>query len=226
MSNKWAQKLVDEVRLKWEDVERQFDSPVDRECWRSAGFCVFSSPVVKNAELVIVSFNPNKEEPIQDHQTIPNSHIYFNSDYPLAKAMKDIFSQMGLMDILKRSVRINLYFFRTKNIVDWKEMRPASLREDLEYFCEEKVQRIIKEINPKLILTEGLEAYDHLKKILPIKDNEKNLQQSCNRVFAKHGNLIGIIHPTDKRTRSLFLDTRFIITKHIKQALFGDGNPW
>jgi hypothetical protein len=120
--------------------------------------------------------------------------------------MKEVFADIGEIEILRNSVKLNLIFFRTKREAKWKSIE-KTLRQEMEDFCFEKVKDIIEHLQPKLIITEGIDTFNTLtRQVLqspekPTYDGDP--KKSNMTIFAKgtymNIPIIGLIHPSGAR---------------------------
>jgi len=169
----WAENLLRETYEKWNSLERKY------EFWKS-GFAVFYSPVYESPDLMVIGFNPGGDEKSFDENValmVPDKHDYFKWEYPypLAKKMKDdIFGKINETELLRRSVKLNLIFFRSRIKNDFAGIS-KEVRKDIEQFCHEKVREIIVTLKPKIIIAEGIGTYDTLKMLLEQPPYEFNV---------------------------------------------------
>jgi hypothetical protein len=175
------------------------------------GYAVFYSPPRINPELMIIGFNPGGDEKAFNRcreNKFPQGHEYLKENYPMAKKMKELFKNMGTLELLQNSVKLNLIFFRSKATDEWKAIEKTT-RNHLEEFCLNKVEYIIMKLEPKFILAEGILTYRILKnRIFSGKDyiEENPFGESKNLLLTTKFNdpdirLIGIRHPTGKWTK-------------------------
>jgi|GEM_PF-551058 len=203
----WAENLVGEVANEWRSLKGMYTF------WES-GFSVFYSPVYSNPDLMIIGYNPgggknafNESEAMR----IPSDHEYFVENYRLANMMKTIFGKIGKIDLLEKSVKCNLIFFRSTNKNEFMSINEKT-RKEMEAFCFKQIKEIIVRLNPKLIITEGMQTYDVLLKLL----QEPPLEIHCLPEISKLGEngrraycsgdcdimkLIGVLHLSGARPR-------------------------
>lgn len=195
----WGEKLTQDFYEQWKAKYQQ---------WRS-GFKVFYSPVYLKPPIIILGYNPGggEEEFITDMEkfekgdfSLPLQHEYTSMNYPIAKKMRSFFEKH--MKLLETSVKLNLFFFRSKNIDELNKLSPT-LRHEMEQLCYNKFLEIIDFLKPQLLFVEGLKTYDLIKYILPNFFVESNLILR-NRRLSSVGKwndipVYGIIHPTGSR---------------------------
>ena len=166
-----------------------------------SGYSVFYSPLSMNPKLMVIGFNPGGGSESFDAasaQEIPTKHDYFVYDYPLARKMKKIFTDINKLDLLESSVKTNLVFFRTRSMDDWSKIDPR-LRKDLERFCLDKNLEIIRYLQPEIILAEGIETYLTIKRALSISEEDVTDSKGRSLIIKAKTNsprLLGIIHPS------------------------------
>lgn len=160
--NQWSDSLLRETYNKWSSLEGKY------EFWKS-GFAVFYSPVYENPDLMIIGYNPGGDSDTFNEKEallIPEEHEYFKWNYPLAKKMREtIFNKINKTDLLRKSIKLNLIFFRSNNKKCFTSIS-REVRKDIEQFCHGKVREIIIPTKPKIVIAEGIITYDKLKLIL------------------------------------------------------------
>lgn len=168
---KWAEQLTKEVYDTWKS-----------KYYSKAGFKIFFGPVISNPKLMIISLNPGgngknfrKENLVNFKKgdfSLPKQNEYVTKEHRMAKKLKKFFYQH--IDLLDSSVAFPILFFRSKNFRLWKKRHEKIKRKEMEEFCYDIVEEILKRIKPKILLVIGFKTYDRLKeyKIIDIK-NEK-----------------------------------------------------
>lgn len=221
----WALKLTKKISNFWEKIA------TNNHTIRENGFSVFFSRVYSNPQLLVIGINPGgnfvrDKIKFNEHEIeskLPIIHDYFLSkemDYDLAKYMRELFSFN--LPILKNSVKINYYFFRTTSEDDLKKLEEFPIIHD---FCTEQIKNVIETLKPKKIITEGLGVFDKLYNFLNFKDNEiktilsknnKNvLIKKCSRDDIE---LIGVIHPSGQWTKNIFIENKDVIIQELKKS--------
>ncbi|MGA1861628.1 hypothetical protein OWM07_01900 [Deferribacter thermophilus] len=214
MCKKWATDLLNEVKKVWEETENNH--------LKNNGFAVFYSKVRKNPELMIIGYNPgggDKDFNIEDVFNLDKEHEYIkysgkynkNEKYKTAEVMYKLFEEIRKLELLEKSVKLNLIFFRSKSEKEWQSLDKNS-RILLEQFCFDKIKEIIDFLNPKTILLEGIKTFDlFISEILSKRYgvtkqkiisfyaySDKSHRRRC--IFAKtefnNKKIIGIIHPS------------------------------
>lgn len=188
-----------------------------RECrWRH-GIKVFYSPVTSRPSLLIIGYQPGgdeedfKKESKADFEKgdfrLPEANEYIERDYLLAEKVKDLFGFKGGMDILKKSVVFQLIFFRAPSIDVWIQ-EAGGLRREMEDFCFQKVEEILRKIEPKRILVLGMGTYDALKKIFGGDCEERNClprrktgERMCVRASFGGHEILAVMHPSGARIK-------------------------
>lgn len=199
----FGKRVIHETFVKWKSYENQYNF------W-NYGFGVFYSPIYYKPDLMIIGYNVGGTEKDFDESEsliIPEKHEYFTCNYKLARTQKYIWGKLNKIDSLKRSVKLNLNFFRSKNIAQWQTVN-KEIRKEVEIFCAEKVKEIICNIQPKLILVEGMKTYDELfhKVFNVLLINSETIKRNKRRIFTKsvydNKDILGIIHPSGSRLSS------------------------
>lgn len=100
---------------------------------------------------------------------------YVGQKYYLATQTKKIFTELGLIDIFKKSIKINHFPFATKNQRDLDKLLEKYDNDyKLYYFSKLFVKKTIEIVAPKLIICEGKSSFDRLKSILDLEAFEYN----------------------------------------------------
>ncbi len=192
MDSTWVDELYAKTEAFWESHAVDFE----------AGYAIFYSPIHYFPKIMIIGYNPGGDKNSFDRKVasqIPETHDYFShinspkEDYPLAKKMRHIFESAQLTDYLKQSVKLNLYFFRTKKAVDLKDGK--HIRE----FFHPKIKEIIDRLRPHWVITEGFKTFRELLNLLDEK--EVVTRKNAVRPLVRYGNgdtakIIGLRHPT------------------------------
>lgn len=217
---KWAEQICFQVKNKWSSARNQYP---EHDHLLAAGWAVFYSPIQLHPDLMIIGRNPGGGKDDFIEECFPAEHEYLTQNYPLARQMKGLFDSMKLDGLLRKSVKLNLLFFRSRSIKPkepedqfaWSNL-PLKLRQELETFCEDRVLEIIHELRPRIILAEGIETYGKLKQLLVkgryFKDLGDDFEQQLNRrtVYARKKttslNLIGILHLSGAHPSGVELD--------------------
>lgn len=224
---KWGIDITKKICKYWEEISENNDFI------KKNGFSVFYSPLKFKPKLMIIGFNPGGNfernnipfNPNDITKKLPKEHDYFldeNKDWKIVKPMKDIFNFN--QNILKESVKLNFYFFRSSSIN--KLYNNCNNWKDIHNFCSEKIKDIINKLQPEIILTEGLTVFDmllisfdikHIIKTLKDKNTNKNriLQFASSEKF----NLLGMIHPSGGWTKKKFENNKDKIIKELKNYL-------
>jgi hypothetical protein len=191
--------VVEECRQLWEELEGEYPF------WRS-GFNVFYSPVQLPVRVVILGANPGGGPDVFDlgrASTIPASHEYFQYVYPMARRMRDLFAKAGDQEALERSLKLNLNFFRSRDLQEWLSA-PAGARLKMEQFSQRKVQEILDRVAAPVVLAEGMATFDRVAELLRASNPDVLVRSGASRAYARaripgNGRLVGIVHPTGAR---------------------------
>jgi hypothetical protein len=195
----WARDITRQTCLFWRELVNE-SHPLD------SGVALFYGPVRAQPPLMIVGINPGGgatsfdrdrcDEISEVHEYIAHEH---DNGYPIAGRMCSLFRTTGRFDLLERSVKLNLNFFRTRGEDEWRRL-PKALRTRIQLFCCAIVDQILTRLMPRVILAEGLGTYDQighlssLRHFVPAIDLHSN--QLYRRSEAEGRLLIGIRHPT------------------------------
>lgn len=197
----FGNKIIQDTYQKWLIYENQY------KIW-NYGFGVFYSPIYYQPDLMLIGYNvggSEKDFSLQECLVIPDEHEYFLYNYKLARIQKNIWDNLNGVEVLRSSIKLNLNFFRSKSIAQWKTI-PKSIRLDLENFSINIVKEIISNLEPKIIIAEGIATYDEL--LWKVFGIESSLSSKCEkrnkrRIFIDtlhyDRNILGIAHPSGCR---------------------------
>lgn len=181
----WVDSLYSSMRQLWEKKGKP-----------SSGYDIFYSPVIMNPEVLIIGYNPGGDS--SSFTVIPEKppaeHGYLNGEYDMAKKMRQLFASAGISQKLDKSVKINLFFFRTRNAAEVRKLDDES-----KSFCLTQTKQVIDTILPKAILVEGFETFEQLAHLLKIKqEKEVKFLDSALMLFSNYNGIpiLGIPHPT------------------------------
>ncbi|RYZ71208.1 MAG: hypothetical protein EOP05_12315, partial [Proteobacteria bacterium] len=152
--------VIDAIHTKWESVRT--GSPVFEN-----GYAHFYSPISENPDLMIIGLNPGVESVgfnVENARSLPTEHTYISGEHMLATKMRKLFESNEQLDLLKSSVKLNLFFFRSSSIGEWHSVEPV-MRGELEAFFEEQLREIVNTLKPKKIVCEGLETLERVKAV-------------------------------------------------------------
>lgn len=219
----WAKQICSRVGNKWKTTREKYPE-LDL---LAAGWSVFYSPIRIYPALMIIGINPGGEKNDFTEECLPANHSYLTHNYPLAKKMKCLFEDMGHLQLLGESVKLNLLFFRSRSVTSrqpedqrcWKTL-PRPLRMELEVFCSDIVLEIISKLKPRIVLAEGISTYTNLKKrCFQDQSDDQKIVPSTRTIYVRKQTpaltLIGILHPTGARPSTQQMET-------IKTHLFSD----
>ena len=196
----WAEELLRDVCEKWEASE-------DRYAFGDCGFRVFYSPIRLSPELMIIGYNPGKDDkPFSKGEDcqIPEVHEYLYHNSRIARKMKYLFESIEREDWLADSVKLNLLFFGSENDAQWEAM-DRDIRDELETFCFKNVSDIIDTLKPRYIVTEGLKVFDILinSVLMGCSKAEVKIGVGGRKIYARsrygHTQIIGLVHLTKDR---------------------------
>ena len=121
----------------------------------------------------------------------------------LATKMRKLFESNEQLDLLKSSVKLNLFFFRSSSIGEWHSVEPV-MRGELEAFFEEQLREIVNTLKPKKIVCEGLETLERVKAVFGSSHKSFDTKSGGRTVYRTSTitlgdetkvQVIGIMHP-------------------------------
>ncbi|MGI8926055.1 MAG: hypothetical protein ACR2HN_05330 [Tepidiformaceae bacterium] len=193
--------MIEETRNFWESLRGSYQ-------YHDCGFSVFYSPVRRNPDLMLVGFNPGgaaSDFHLPRAMSVPKVHDYFSPewDYSLASEMRQLFRQAGKIRELRDSVKTNTRFFRCPSRA-WDAI-PSQVRQEMGQFCDPRLVGMRAELEPRIVVTEGLEAFEIVRRLMwPASEPHALLRQgparACVRAVDERGRkLLGLIHLTGAR---------------------------
>lgn len=184
----WIADIYRSTRSLWEEIGKP-----------KRGYVIFFSPVRQSPKLMIIGENPAGYEGFMgDKVSVPPKHEYEHENYPMANRMRSLFSRDKMKEVLFESVKLNLNFFASKNV---SSLENKEYHSQTEKFSHKYTIEIIQQLQPKIILTEGLRAFYILKDDLgngsPIVST---ISHGSRRLLCKGEafdgiNILGIPHP-------------------------------
>ncbi len=164
---------------------------------------VFYSPLRLKPKLMIIGDNPGGQISDKGLDQIPTIHEYLVTDkdktYKMACVMRDkVMKGEKLNYILRTSVKLNRMFFRTPNLKTFRAFPKAI---EMEKYCFNILEEIIKILQPKNILAESFGTFEVLcgtpcTSILEKEGTNKSLLLSGKY---KGIEVLGINHPSASR---------------------------
>lgn len=169
----WTENAICKVDKKYLEIKEKHG---DR--YSLSGYAVFYGPVRENPTFLFIGMNPagtgkdfegkKRMLEIAKDKSQPMEYIIYKdsvSNYPIAYRTHRVFKRAGLLKDLRDSVKMNLFFFRSRNTQAMKELPEY---EELELFCQEIIKEAVEEIRPKVIIAEGvkLESNDTFNRVI------------------------------------------------------------
>ena len=196
----WVQDFAESVIAQTEQAWSAAGEYPPRKC----GFYVFYSPVRLRPKLMLIGEQPGGGQDafcLEQALSIPKEHDYVrHPEWLIARKMRSLFSGINRLKFLEQSVKLNLNFFRAPSSSAWRTT-PAPLRRRLETFCEQEVHEIVKTLQPRLIVCEGLGVYDRMLRQRSVTRREVVLTRRdgsrlyCRAEVAPGIRLVGFPHP-------------------------------
>jgi hypothetical protein len=188
MEKSWITELYEETFKFWQTNQAKLP----------AGYAIFYSPVLDCPEIMIIGHNPGGDNRSINYKVMngpPGEHEYDQKNYALARNMRRIFHYASLDNELRKSVKLNLVFFRSRKAAD---LDMGELRK----FCNPKVELIIEQLQPKLIVTEGFQTFYAVLGLLRGQEQQPVLQSKTVIVrlgSSQRGKILGLRHPSGSR---------------------------
>lgn len=197
--DKWARDIQREVFQYWKENHSDWEH----------GIKVFYGPVNETAELLIVgyqpggdasSFPPARERFESGDFSLPETHEYLSTDWPIAKEMRTLFGPNE--GLLGESVKTNINFFRAPDIDYWEAHLDKERRDEMQAFCNDCIEEIFEEIEPSVIIAEGIRTWDELQYLLDLETENCAKRGRSRLVCTSEGSnpkVIGFMHPSGAR---------------------------
>lgn len=154
-----------------------------------AGYAVLYSPVRLEPDLLLIGLNPGGDgtsfngmkETLRSIDE-PMEYWTYRADktYPLAGRTVALFGSIDQLDLLKRSVKINMNFFRSTN---WSSL-PSAHRDE----CKMHAFRLLDQLHPKVIFCESLMVFDetcaHVRQSGQLSVIRAEVNRAGKRIYA------------------------------------------
>jgi len=199
--DKVAEVIIDEVHSLWEKHKATYP----------AGYAVFYSPPRLRPDLMLIGLNPGgdehdfhrtKERLMSPAESMEYVECQATQPYALATKTVSLFQSIGMLEVLKRSLKTNLNFFRSKK---W-----GTLPKQHSAICQDIALRVVKKFEPKVVLCESMFVFDRVHKRMaaqfPMQGNCETGRRG-RRIFASVTSqtssrptlLVGMTHLTGSR---------------------------
>lgn len=156
--------VVDRIKPQVEGFHEQLISSSNRYF---KGTQIFFSPYVPRPTFLFIGINPGagyynaygkqvkRFSPMQNFE-------YVDYNYQLARETRTVLNAVGLGVQLKRSMKINYYFFATSNQHDLYKLLSSLKEYNIYYKSRIWIEELIGAIDPKIIVCEGKSTFDKL----------------------------------------------------------------
>jgi hypothetical protein len=186
-----------ELKLFQNDVERFYKKLISHSSETKIYYKIFYSKFYKNADILFIGINPGNGELIQDvEEANVFEYLKFNDydDYDLSRETKIVFKNAEKQNLLKgKVVKTNYYYLATENEKElYNLMEKLSENIRLEFYKKsfEWTQKIIKLVNPKVIICEGKRAYLNVLDSIDLEIDEIKNHKTINSVSFKNSDTL------------------------------------
>lgn len=166
------------------------------------GFKILNGPPIQNAEILFVGYQPGgRAEDWEEEQNIivhngrgthkgwPLECEYATAKWRLGPKMRRVFGE----DRLRQCVGTNVIFLRYPNEACYRCNIIGEQRQNIEQFCKERLETIVKAINPKRIITIGFKALEMFGPTEPeLPRNKKGALTKVGQIANRPA--VGMIH--------------------------------
>lgn len=175
---KVAERIKIEVEVSHDMIEKSGNQ-------HFKGTQIFFSPLVKRPTFLFIGINPGAGYFNEHNRNIkrfsPLQNFEYNHyKYHLAKETKNVMRSAGLTKELEGAMKINYFFFATRDQDSLYKLLGSQRDQKLYYKSKIWVEQLIEAIDPKIIVCEGKSVFDRLTGRSP----------SANLADGVHGSII------------------------------------
>ncbi|WP_316825523.1 hypothetical protein [Pedobacter miscanthi] len=157
--NFWA--VLEEIKPEIEAFHEHF---LRMENKHFKGTQVFFSPFIPEPRFLFIGINPGagyfRENKAPVKRFFPMEHFeYLHYNYQLARETRTVFKVAGILNDLKRSMKINYYSFATNDQKELDQLLCSAKAEKVWYKSKIWTDRLIMAINPEIIICEGRHVF-------------------------------------------------------------------
>ena len=145
------------------------------------GTQIYMSPLVPQSDLLFIGINPGggsyKYGGVKPHRVVPlEKSEYETEEYALQDDWKMIFGageKINNLDLLYKGIKTNCSFFATKDSGELKKLKSLlknKYKIDLAQKEKEWLKVLIQFVDPKIIICEGLGAFNGVCDLFPEKE--------------------------------------------------------
>ncbi|MGN7202843.1 hypothetical protein ACTHQF_01110 [Pedobacter sp. SAFR-022] len=131
------------------------------------GTQIFFSPLIKRPTFLFIGINPgagyfnDRDQNVKRFSPLQNFE-YLHYNYQLATETRKVMKLAGLTKELKTAMKINYFFFATKDESSLYKLLNSQKDKKVYYHSRVWVERLIEAIDPKIIICEGTSAFHRL----------------------------------------------------------------
>lgn len=163
---------------------------------RNRGYAVMYGPPLATPPVLLIGYQPGGRQISDIHLDLapepspwPEALEYATDTYPLARRLQEVFGAA----LLRECTGVNALFFKSPDVVTYREEVPLILRREAARLCLPWVQRIVRATAPRLVVAIGL---DTLKLFGPTRVVEQN---AAGRALVTAGEIggrpaLGVLH--------------------------------
>lgn len=176
----------------------------------ACGFSVLSGPPHFQPELMIIGSNPGfgaDDTTPHVEDTWPENTYIVDADWSLARKLRSIFIDAQRQHVLLGAIQTNFLFFKSSSLgtdgqYPWRTVE-RSLRTELERWCANEMQDLVRVLAPRMILILGLAAFDqHASNAETVLKDGAGKRRLLMRGQLGESVALGILHPTGCRVTS------------------------
>jgi hypothetical protein len=179
------------------ETRRFYNEILPRMGHADCGFKILYGPPTAEPPIMFIGYQPGGDKSHDfegDHHQWPAVCEYATADWPLAKALREVFCP----EFLRSCVGTNGIFFRAPSADDYRTELDLPLRNDIQRFCRRQVNALIAEMRPRQIVFIGLAAMALFVRGLPERISD------TSRILVRSGVVagcpsLGILHLTGCR---------------------------
>lgn len=182
------------------------------------GYSVFfGPPPVQPPPILFVGYQPGgetggeKAAPGAECWPSVNQYTDASEDYPLARELQAVFPEETHPGFLRSCFGTNAIYLRAPGVTTYKNQVPAKLRGEINRFCIERTRRVIKGLQPGVVVAIGVTTLE-LFETTPTESESKPTKgrlvrlRSNNHWLIGRGSIMGqethsVLHLTGSRPR-------------------------
>jgi hypothetical protein len=132
------------------------------------GCQIYYNKLYPKQDIMLLGINPGSGYWRANHKPVEEFDPMLDDNFDLSVEVKSVFQSLKKPDLYEKSFRTNCYFFATDNQSKLKQfikLLSKELRAEIDTKSREWIKRMVAEAAPKIIICEGIAAYQRLLSI-------------------------------------------------------------